>query len=236
MRGMARAAITAIIGFVIWVATTADAAAEESWATRRARDLVNEGKAHRAAGHVDVALERFRSAIETDVTYGDAYLELARLREETGEPDEAERVLAVALDHIPGFTEGLRERARIEERSHRYGAAAESLLAATNIAGEDEAILTRLVEVAAKANQLPVALASARRLVAMARAAGNDALVKDRSVTVTALERLLGDVDPVVAGKRSKEAARRALAHRAKPATKTSKSAAIGTASPSKGP
>jgi tetratricopeptide (TPR) repeat protein len=184
----------------------------ESWATTRARSLVEQGQAHRAAGHVDLALARFREAIEMDGTFGPGYLALADLREATGDLEEAESVLALALDRIPSFSEGLTKRAELFARADKPADATAALLLALDAKPDDEALLAKLIETAPKARLFPVALRAARRLATLCHERGDARAERDATLTALALAMLVGPSDPVSEGARSKERARRALA------------------------
>jgi tetratricopeptide (TPR) repeat protein len=184
----------------------------ESWATARARSLVEAGQSHRHAGHVDLALARFHDAIEMDGTYGPAYIALAELREATGEIDEADRVLTLGLERIPAFTDALAARGALLTRAGRNEEATAALLAALDTSPDDVGILSKIVAVAPKAGRLPVALAAARRLATLAHERGDTAAERDARLTAKALVTLLGDVDPVARGSHSPERSRRALA------------------------
>ncbi|MBL8739654.1 MAG: hypothetical protein JNK04_01130, partial [Myxococcales bacterium] len=59
----------------------AESPPQENWATQRARTLTEQGRAHRKSGDTGRAIARFNEALAIDATFGDAYLELASLRE-----------------------------------------------------------------------------------------------------------------------------------------------------------
>jgi tetratricopeptide (TPR) repeat protein len=193
------------------------AAATENWATARARALTEEGARHRTAGRTDLAIARFVQALEMDGTFGAAYLGLAEVREATGEIEEAERVLALGLDRIPGFTDGLRARAGLLARAKRLPEAVESLRQALASAPNDPIMLRELIDLAVRARRLPVALAAARRLSTVAHSLGDGATARDAAVTAIALGRLLADTDPVTSARKSPDAVRRAIARAADP-------------------
>lgn len=201
------------IAIALWLTFLASpASADEGWATKRARSLTTAGAQNRAAGKVDLALTQLREAIQTDATFGDAYLTLAELREATGELDEAERVLVLGMDHIPGFVEAMLARAELLARARRDGDASSAFLEALRQRPDDEAVLRRLVAIAPRAGLLPVALGAARRLAALARGRADDKTARELFATTRALSMLVAEVDPALAGGRSPERARRALA------------------------
>jgi tetratricopeptide (TPR) repeat protein len=189
-----------------------DARADETnWATRRAVELVDAGEAHQRLGEVDAAVDNYRQAIASDPTFGRAYIALAALRTATGDLEEAERTYAAGIDHVLGFVEGHVARASLLVGEHKYDAAVSDLVEATALDPTNLSIANRLCEVAISAGRLPLALAAARRLVEIAHTAGDPSVEKSARVTVTALSRLLGPVDPVVAGV-DRGAVRRAIA------------------------
>ena len=185
---------------------------QENWATQRARTLTEQGRAHRKSGDTGRAIARFNEALAIDATFGDAYLELASLREASGELDEAERVLSVGLERIPGFVEGVAARGDLYARAKRYEDATTTFLQLSTMKPDDEPTLQKVMINATRARLLPVALASARRLASLAARRDDQAALKDARLTVRALSRLLGEVDPVAHGLRLTDPVRRALA------------------------
>ena len=123
---MARLPARAFVGAIGWVSARVlvaallvgslalDASAEESWATQRATELCTQGDTHCDAGQVDVAVERDPASPGARPTYGPAYLALGRLREATGDADEAERTYAAGIEHVSGFAEGYLARGSAE--------------------------------------------------------------------------------------------------------------------------
>lgn len=212
--------VAAALAFAIAVTAASGAAADqppESWATSRARALTEQAAANREAGRHEQALSRYREAIEMDGSYGPAYLGLASLREAMGDVDEAKNVLALALEAIPGFGEALLAQADLLSRAKRYDESTASLLEALKLERDSLAVLERLLRVAPKGGNLPVALGAARRLAALARARGDEAAAKEADLTARALTRLVADADPVARGRKHGEQARRALATVADP-------------------
>ncbi len=189
---------------------------QENWATARARVLTQEGKAHREKGNVGLAVTRFNDALSIDATFGDAYLALASLREATGELEEADKVLSLALEHIPGFDPALFARAELYGRAKRFDAATSVLLGILAREPEQRAALTKVIETASKAGRFPVALAAARRLALLLGKEGDLAAAKDARITVRALTLLVAEADPVCAKHRATSVVRRALARAAR--------------------
>ena len=188
------------------------APAVENWATKRARELTELGSASLRAGQVDSAVARFNEAIAADGSYGPAYLALARLRESTGELDEAVSVLKLGMERILGFWDGLFAQAELFARARRFDEATKLLCEFRVANPANEPGLEKLLEVAAAADRLPVALSAARKLLSLAQARNDAAAAKRAASKVRALMTLVGGVDPVVAGGARREPVRRALA------------------------
>ncbi|MFO0553168.1 MAG: tetratricopeptide repeat protein [Polyangiaceae bacterium] len=174
--------------------------------------MTQQGVDARARGDVDVALRRFKDALEIDATFEQAYLELASLREATGELEEAEHVLAIGMERIPGFTRAAEARAALLSRARRFDEATDAYSSVLRDKRDDAATLTRLVEVAPHAGQFLVALAAARRLFQVASGQGNAQLASDARLSSRALSLLVGELDPVTSGRRSPNPVRRAIA------------------------
>jgi tetratricopeptide (TPR) repeat protein len=185
---------------------------ETPWPTMRAAELVEDGRAHEKAGLVDSAIDRYREAIQIDPTFADAYLALAALRTATGDVEEAETTYAAGIDHVLGFTEAYVARAELLRGEGKARAALGDLLAAASLAPMDPVVGKKLLEAAIGAGQLPLALATARRLVVLAHTAGDATAEKSGRVTAIAIARLIGGVDPVFAGASEEGAPRRAIA------------------------
>lgn len=210
-----RGLLAAALGAALALGPSAPARGDEpseSWATRRARELTVSGATLRQAGHVGDAVALFTEALKTDGTYGPAYLALAEVREATGEVDEAEKVLLLGMQNILGFWDGLMAQAELVARQRRFDDATALLLAFERGNPDHELALRRLVDVATKADRLPVALRAARRLHELATLKKDEAGRKSSAAIVRALSLLLGETDPVAAGPKHREAARRALA------------------------
>ena len=196
-----RRAIRSVAFGLTLVAAGRAGLAEESWATARAREQVHQGRQALARGDAQRAAQSFIDALAVDATYGDAYLELGKLRESLGDPKEAERVYAMALEHIPGFTEAHLARSALFSRSGQRDAAFADLRRALEQRPRDLDVLGALVETSIRFKALPQALGFTRRRKAIALADGNDAVHREAFVTELALIRLLDETDPVVAGK-----------------------------------
>ncbi len=209
-----RALVGATAALVVAAALIAGAAplqAEENWATQRAAELSTQGDSHRDGGQIELAMERYRQAIEIDPTFGASYLSLGGLREAMGDADEAERTYTAGIDHIAGFAEGYLARATLRLRASRGDEAIADLDAALALRPTDVAIIRRLRDASITLGKLPLALAMSRRLAAVALSAGDAAAEHEARVTVTALLDIVGFVDPVVDGE-DRNPTRKALA------------------------
>lgn len=188
------------------------AASQENWATARARSLTEQGRAHRQSGDTARAVARFSEALAIDATFGEAYLELATTREAAGETDEAERVLAISLERIPGFVEGMWARGELYGRARRYPEATSAFLHVSAAKPDDEPTLHKILINATRAGLFPVALAAARRLGALAEKRDDRVAAKDARLTTKALAKLVAEADPVSTGVKLSDPIRRALA------------------------
>jgi tetratricopeptide (TPR) repeat protein len=198
------------------VARAVPARAEDpSWATAQAVELTKQGQAHAARGETDVAARRYLDAIGFDPTYGPAYLALGALHEHAGDAQEAERAYAMGIDHVPAFAEGLMARGRLRARARHFADAAVDLEAASRVRPDDVAVLRELAAIYVGEGSLPAALAVTRRLEALADGQGDKATRSDAHVRSRALVLLVGDSDPVLAGRNARGPLRRALALRA---------------------
>jgi tetratricopeptide (TPR) repeat protein len=196
---------------------TASARADEpapapSWATAQATELSRQAQAHVARGETETAVGRYVEAVKLDPTYGPGYLGLAAVYEARGDYAEAERTYAVGLDHVPGFADALVARGRLRARLHRVADAVADLEAAATLAPETLAVLRELTVAYVAAGALPAALSASRRVAALAEAQQDAAAAAEARVRVKALALLVGDADPVTAGRTGRGPVRRALA------------------------
>ena len=190
-----------------------DALAEggAGWATAQAAELTRQGQAHAARGDVEVAARRLLDAIELDVTFGPAYLALGGVDEAKGDLREAERVYSMGIDHVVGFTEGLVARGRLRARQHRLAEALPDLEAASSSRPDDPSILRELYAAYLGAGALPAALSASRRLGLAGEAVGDARAIAEAKAATAALEKLVGALDPVLAGAQGRGTVRRAL-------------------------
>jgi len=183
-----------------------------AWATTQAVELTRQGKEAEARGETDVATRRFMQAIQFDATHGPAYLALGELYERMGDPREGERAYSMGLEHVARFADGYLARSRLRMRQQRRFDAISDLLAAAELRPDDVSILQTLLAAYVSANALPAALATTRRIEALAAHQRDEALASATHVTARALARLVREVDPVTAGLTDRGSVRRALA------------------------
>jgi tetratricopeptide (TPR) repeat protein len=182
-----------------------------SWATAQAVQRTRAGRDHAAHGDQDAALRSFMDAIGFDATYGPAYLALGEMYEARGDFVEAERAFSMGIDHVVGFFEALCGRARLRARLHRSSDAIADLEAALSLKPEEQGVLRELAGAYIAARAFPAALAVARRRRLAAEAVGDKRGAGEARAEVAALEGLVGEADPVAAGRSARGAVRRAL-------------------------
>lgn len=188
------------VAVVCSTAAASPARAGESWATQRARDLVEQGQGHVGAGRADVAAARFRQAVELDSTFGQAYLAWGALMEASRDFAEAERIYAVGIANVARFADGHAARGRLRLLLRRFDEAVDDFAAATRIRPDDRALLSLLGQGLVRAGAWPAALAVERNVVRLAESAGDEDAAAHARTQVQALQRLLADIDPVMAG------------------------------------
>jgi tetratricopeptide (TPR) repeat protein len=191
-----------LAGVIAALVATGPARADDpvSWATSQAAELTRQGREHAAQGDTDTAVRRYLDAIKFDPTFAAAYLSLGGLQEAAGDPREAERTYSTGLDHVNGFGEGHRARARLRIRQKRVMEAVGDLEAAVGYAPADVGTLRELASAYVAVGALPAALAVTRRVVWVAEEAGDAKVVGEAKLSARALALLVGGVDPVMAG------------------------------------
>jgi tetratricopeptide (TPR) repeat protein len=204
----------ALIGGILAALLPGAARADDavSWATAQATELTRQAREHVERGEGDTATRRYLDAIHFDPTYGAAYLGLGALQEAAGDPREAERTYATGLDHVTGFSEAHRARARLRIRQKRLAEALSDLEAAASFEPSDVATLRELASGYVSASALPAALAVTRRVAVIAEASGEAQVAREAQLRARALSLLVGAVDPVVAGGSGRGVVRKALA------------------------
>lgn len=192
-------------------------AAPTSWATVRAAELTGEAERLRQAGAVADALVRLREALAMDATYEPAYLALAAAREATGDLREAEQVLSMAVERVPSFALARERRAALREKRGDRTGAARDLDAALADRPTDLALHARVSEAWIAAGQVPRALATARRWLAVATDGGDAASITHARRVAAACAWIVDRADPVTAteGRGGVRAALAAAARRA---------------------
>lgn len=204
--------VSALLVAAVWIRPAA--AQQTSWATKQAEQLTSQGKAHVDRGATEPAVRRFLEAIELDGTYAPAYVALGALRESVGDLAEAERTYSLGISHIPGFAEALVGRARVRARLGRRPDALGDLREAARLKPYDLVLLERLAKAYVEAAALPAALAVTRRMVTVAEREGQDDVAHRARVQAAAIQKLVGELDPVQYGLEGRGPVRRAIARR----------------------
>jgi tetratricopeptide (TPR) repeat protein len=207
---------SALVMSAIFTAPCHDARAEGSaWARDTAVELVRQGLEHARNGDDELAARRFMDAIQLEPTLGPAYLELASVRERSGDLREAERTYDVAIRSVPGFVAAFRRRAAV---LHRLGDAVHELAdleEAARLTDEPDVLLD-LARRHVEDRAWPAALATWRKVLAKTEAKGDRRLVEDARIQIRALGILCSELDPVSEGASSRDWVRRAEASVAK--------------------
>lgn len=173
--------------------------------------MTRQGREHAARGDGLTAARRYMEAIGFDPTYGPAYLALGGQHEAGGDPREAERAYSMGIDHVSGFAEALLARGRLRARLGRAQEAIGDFEAAAAVAPEGIAILKALAGAYVAQKALPAALAVTRRMAAVAEAQQDARAAAEASVGARALAALVGEADPVSAGRTGRGVVRRAI-------------------------
>ncbi|HEY4120353.1 MAG TPA: tetratricopeptide repeat protein [Byssovorax sp.] len=212
MRSLASIVCAAALATGLAGAARAEPEAPTSWATTQATELTARGKADAARGDAASATRRYLEAIRFDASYAPVYLALGQLYEQTGAPRDAERAYAMGIEHVAGFVEARVARAHLAVRGKRWGDAAVDLDAASRARPDDLDLLRELLRAYNAADAQPAALATARRMEATAARLGDATAANEARVLSRALALLVGEADPVAAGRASRGDVRRALA------------------------
>jgi tetratricopeptide (TPR) repeat protein len=174
-------------------------------------ELTRQGREHALHGEFPVAIHRFVEAIKLDGTYGAAYLELAMVRERTGDWLEAERTYDAAIDRLPQSVTFFRSRAALRRKLGKADGELADLEAAARLSDAPE-ILSDLAQSYVKVRAWPAALAVYRKCLVQAQKLGDERASHDASLHVRALAILCGELDPVALGASSRDWVRRAQA------------------------
>jgi tetratricopeptide (TPR) repeat protein len=184
-----------------------------SWATQRARALSNRARRYADRGDVALAMSAYNEAIQTDATFGTAFLGLAELREAMSDYPEAEKLYELAA-HLPdSAAEARARRAAMYKRLGRRDEALRELEAAVRLDPTSRARQRELAAWYVEMRAWPAALALYRQLLSTLESGGaSDADVAAARVQVQALTLLAADADPAVSGKAHPSWVRRTLA------------------------
>jgi Flp pilus assembly protein TadD len=200
------------LALAVAVAIPSVARAEPSWATEHAAELTHLGQAEVARGESSAAARRFLEAISTDPTYGPVYLALGSLYESTGEVKEAERAYAMGIEHVVGFARVRVARAHLLAALHRMPEAVADLEVAVAEEPDDAALLDELARAYVTTGAMPAALAATRRLALLDDRRADVHGAQGARLKLKALELLVADLDPVIAGRRGRGPVRQAIA------------------------
>jgi tetratricopeptide (TPR) repeat protein len=191
-----------------------------SWATQRARALHDRAARYVQRGDVTYALSAYNEAIQTDPTYGAAYLGLAELREALSDYGEADRLYEMAAQLADSAAEARARRAALFKKQGRAELALREMEAAAQLEPQSPDRQRELATWYVELRAWPAALAVFRQLLGQLEASGaGDEETARARVQVQALTLLAADTDPVISGKTHPSWVRRTLARVARRAT-----------------
>jgi len=176
-----------------------------------AQQLTAQARDHLTRGDIVLARRRLHEAVALDPGHAPAWLELAALRERSGELDEALRLYGVALERIPASAPLHLARGLLLERLGRLGDAAQDISAAVSLAPSDRALRGEAQAFYVRRKNWCAALEQSRAILLIAASAGSKDL-EDARLHTLALQVLAEDLDPVRAGRRHHDWQRRAMA------------------------
>ncbi len=160
-----------------------------------ADDLVAQAHEHEAANDDAVAVRRYTEALSIDATHPAAWLGLGALRMRLGDAAEAERVYAAALERVPLLRAALHGRAEARWALGRRADAERDLETYFDLTGDVPA-LRELAGWFGTEGRAPAALATWRRVLAVARDGSDAALELEARRMVRALVVLVDPADP----------------------------------------
>src|SRR5579862_1513553 len=163
-----------------------------------ADDLVAQAREHEAASDDAVAARRYTEALTLDATHAGAWLGLGALRMRLGDAAEAERVYAAALERVPLLRAALHGRAEARWALGRHPDAERDLDAYFETTG-DVGALRELAGWYGSEGRAPAALATWRRVLAVARTGADAALEAEARRMVKAFVILVDPADPASA-------------------------------------
>lgn len=187
-------------------------AQQPSWASSRAADLTTQASAHAQAGDLGLARKRLTEALLIDGSYGPAYLELARLREMDGDPQEALRVYGSGIERIVGFGDGYAARAMLLDRLGRPDAAASDMQNALALSPLNPLVQQRALDFYIRRKAWAASLLVARMNLQSQLGLADSAALRKARLQVAALSKLAGETDPALAGRDDQSWERRSIA------------------------
>lgn len=188
-----------------------------SWATQRARALTARAQRYAERGDVTYALSAYNEAIQTDPTYGVAYLGMAELRAALSDYGEADRLYEMAAQLPDSAGEARARRAALFKKQGREELALREMEAAARLEPQSPARQRELASWYVELRAWPAALAVFRQLLGQLEANGASAEETAQArVQVQALTLLAADSDPVVNGKTHPSWVRRTLSRLAR--------------------
>lgn len=199
----------------LWLALLPAPAHAESFVRRLAERALERGITQEARGDIAQALTSYDEAVRTDSTLGVAALRLGSLRERLGDRDEAELLYGHALGSADASADAYYARALLRSAAQRRREAMADLNESVALSPLPER-LRLLAGWYVEARLWPAALSVWRALKSSAEQAGDEAALREAELTVSALSWLVGDTDPVLAGRSSSSWERRALSRAAR--------------------
>jgi len=181
--------------------------------------MVDQAKAREAAGDDFGALARYDDALRVSPDDEAAHLGIARLRARRGELAKALDILDLGLARRPRSIELAVERARVRRLASDFDGAAIDLDRAARAAGHgglELLVLREKTQLDRETRAFAALLGDWRRLAAIARETVDEPLRKEADIQVRALSLYVGEIDPVLGGRKSLDPMRKGLASIAK--------------------
>ncbi|HMR76299.1 MAG TPA: tetratricopeptide repeat protein, partial [Polyangiaceae bacterium] len=143
------------------------------------------------------ALRLYTEAVRMDPSYGPAFLGLGELRAALGDPDEAERVFALALGLPTASADAYAARARLRYRRGDMDGAVTDMEASLAVAPGDAPRLLQLAGWHVARQGWAAALVSWRRLLVLYERTDQSSAADHARTQVRALTVLAAESDPV---------------------------------------